>query len=543
MEKNKFTIITPIEDITDISINQAERLFFVYKEKKIITDGVFSDDKWFMSDEYANYTLDFNINFDDYKEFGNFIGISIDDFKVYLKTFVISCMGSYVIGTIRTFIYHIKRFITYPLQDLEKINDVSFLVSLPHIVDFISILPKNGRDKQFDSILYHIDRIQEASFSLALKHQRSLAAFDSYFIFNEIINRFWAECKDEKEKIFYFPIWLWWNVSGIIPMRPREFLLTPRKCLSEVDDKYYLILRKNKIKGNSKTKSYKIADDYYTFKCEIPRKLVKEIQWYINVTKDYIDNELITLFLTDIHYAKWERCRPSNSRYYTYVNLTTCLRYFFSDIVCNRYGYRIVEHIDGKYLADNEINYLHLGDTRHIALINAILEGVTPVIAAILAGHDNPDMSAHYYSNISTLIECKTYRQFKSLIKGKQNYVISKPSNSLKVGKFILLDDNTRCYSARVREGDFCDCQKVCGPGGEIGYCQYCTYHRASDRPFHDAKDLYKNRLALECANLADIVSKVRRNLGEKEEIMQALLTLRDAGYSYQQYLFETKEK
>lgn len=541
MDNKKFTVITPIADITDLSIKQAERIFFTYKDKKVITDGVFADDKWFLSDEYATYSFDFNIAPDDYREFGNFIDMDLDDFKLCLKTFVIGLMGSYVIGSIRNFIHDVKKFSVCYIENLDSFNDVSFIVFLQHISDFFSVLPSDGREKQLNKILLRIDDIQDNIFlkSPALKKQRMLATFDSYFLFNDILKKSFLESQDIQEKIFFFPLWFWWNISGVLPMRPREVLLTQRNCLSVIDGKTYLTIRKNKIKGSGRTKEYKIDSDYTTFKCEIPEHIANEIKWYINATNDYMDNELQTLFVTDTHYIKWERSRPSNSRYYTYVNLRTCLRYFYTDIICGRYDYNIVDRINGQHLGDNEINYLHLGDTRHIALINSILEGANPAIAAVLAGQDRPEVTAHYYSNITELIECKTYRQLKSLTKGNQNYVLNKPSH-LNIGDFTALEDDSRCYSKRVSQGDFSDCYKVCGPAGEIGYCSDCTYHRSNGNVFSDESEEYKNKIMLDCDNLTRIIEKVRKSQGNQEEIFQALLKLNSSSYSYQQFLYAT---
>ena len=541
MDNKKFTVITPIADINDLSIKQAERIFFTYKDKKIITDGVFADDLWFLTDEYANYTFDFKVPPDDYKQFGEFISLTLDDFKLYLKTFVIGLMGSYVIGSIRNFIHDVKKFVTCPADNLNNFKDASFVAFLQRLSDFISVIPSDGREKQLNKLLFQIDDIQDNIFfeSPALKKQRMLATFDSYFLFNDILKRFWKDCQNTQEKIFFFSLWFWWNISWVLPMRQREVLLTQRNCLSVIDGKTYLTIRKNKIKGSGRTKEYKIDSDYTTFKVEIPEYIAKEIQWYINATDSYMDNELQTLFVTDTHYIKWDRSRPSNSRYYTYINLRTCLRYFYSDIICGRYGYSIVDHINGQHLGDNEINYLHLGDTRHIALINSILEGANPAIAAVLAGQDRPEVTAHYYSNVTELIECKTYRQLKSLAKGKQNYVINKPSY-LNIDEFVVLEDDSRCYSERVRRGDFSDCYKVCGPAGEIGYCPDCTYHRSNGSVFNDEYETYKNKIMLDCDNLTRIIEKVRKSQGSQEEILQAMLKLSSSSYSYQQFLYET---
>ena len=61
--------------------------------------------------------------------------------------------------------------------------------------------------------------------------QRSLAVMESYFVFDEIIKDFWKTTTNIEEKLFYFPVWLWWNLSGVLPLRPCEFVLIPRDCI------------------------------------------------------------------------------------------------------------------------------------------------------------------------------------------------------------------------------------------------------------------------------------------------------------------------
>lgn len=164
MGKNKFRVITPLMDITDLTVKQAERTFFAYKDKKIIIDCVFADDQWFLTDEYANYTFDFRIAPDDYKQFGESINLTLEDFKLYLKTFVIGLMGSYVIGSIRNLIHYIKKFVTCLADDLNNFKDASFIVFLQRMSDFVSVIPSDGREKQLDKLLLQIDDVQDNIF-------------------------------------------------------------------------------------------------------------------------------------------------------------------------------------------------------------------------------------------------------------------------------------------------------------------------------------------------------------------------------------------
>lgn len=543
MKNGKYTAILAISEIDETTVNDARRLFFAYKEKNIITEGLFDDDRWSLCDEYAVYHLDFQLDEKAFEEFGLKMKITKDEFKNYMKTFVMCQMGDLAIVSLQKIVHDIKKTACCKKNDIRLLLEEFDIRRTGHLSEFYSMLPQEGREKELTELLDKFDDAEEYARAGMSGGQRPLATFESYFRFDEIIKKFWQESKDEDEKLFFFPIWLWWNVSGVLPLRPREFVLTPRNCLTEINGEYYLTIRRSRIKGSGKTKSYKISDDYETMRYKIPQKLADEILWYLDRTKEFLDTDIHTLFVTDTHYAMWERRAPYTSRFFTYINLRTCLRYFFEMIVQERYGYKVIFENSGTVLSnDKEIEYLHLGDTRHIALINMIAEGATPMVAMMLAGHDNPEMSSHYYSNITTLIECRTYRQYKKLIKGKQTYVLSGPQEKMKVGKFMLLEDGSRCYSEKARNDDFSDCYKASGPAGEIGFCKNCVFHREEGKMFRDSEVLYKNRIVSECRMLEEIIKKVRGGKGEPEEIVSVLLRLRDSDYSYQQYLLEKME-
>ena len=539
--QEKFYTILSLARFDAMTVKEAMSRFRAYKERSVITSGNFDDEAWSLSDEYANYCFDFKINGDDFSVFGSYLKISCEEFIRYLKVYIVYQMGLLALGTLRGIIHEVKEIIKCPIAKLSSITNTYTPCHSNKIAEFISMLPPENREEEISVVMEQLDTVEEiVRSSTKPAAPRTLAAFESYFRFGEILDLFWRESDDEQEKLFYFPIWMWWHVTGVLPMRPREYILTPRNCLSTADGKWYLVILRNRIKGSGKTKDYTIKKDYKRCRYEIPESLAKEIKWYLEKTNDLVGNDLNTLFIADPHYAQWERCKPYTSRYLTYSNLCTCLRYFFEQIVSNRYGYTIVYERDTTSLPhDKCVNYLHLGDTRHIAMINLIAEGATPTVTMMLAGHDDPYMSSFYFSNLSTMVECKTYRQYKKQIQGKQVYVLSKQQRSLQVGEFVLLEDNSRCYSERVRQGDFTDCKKVCGPAGEIGYCVNCVYHRDKDERFRDGKDRYINRIENESKALNRIVAKVRSTKGKTESILQALLRLREAEYSYQQYLTE----
>lgn len=107
----------------------------------------------------------------------------------------------------------------------------------------------------------------------------------------------------------------------------------------------------------------------------------------------------------------------------------------------------------------------------------------------------------------------------------------------------IPLDNGGRCFSEDVAKGNYTNCYKVMGPGGEVGFCKNCEYYKDDSNTFSDQKDLYVNKIENECRLLDEIVKKVRKEKGDIEDIIQVVLRLRDADYSYQQYLMEKMEE
>lgn len=537
-----FDMVLSMQTMDDECIKKAKDIFDNYITLGIIHDCKFEDEHWFLSDEYSNISFIFDINEFSYKKYyEKWLMLSMNVFRDYLKSYVLFTMGDLVLKALQNLINDIKRFINCNPEELYALSTNIYLTAPNRVIEFFSILPEPADTEKMEYIFDVLELMADINYSTAAPQKRALASFDSYFLFNDIINDYWNSIIPDEERLFFYPLYLWWQITGVIPMRPREFILTPRKCMEQKKDGWYITLRKNQIKGSDKKIAYKIEGDYITVQYKIPDKLAKEILKYLDFTKKYDSTELDTLFITDTHYKQWNQKKHSNSRYFTYVNLNCVMRYFFRDIIEGRYGLKIIYDREVKHLEEGYINYLHLGDTRHLALINIIAEGGTPVIAMMLAGHDNIEMSAHYYSNITSLIECRTYKQYRKVLKGNVTYELShKGKFPLNIKEFVLLDDSGRCYSPAFLNDDYADCRKVSGPNGEIGYCPACTYYRAGIKgDFFKEDDIYRRRIEDDCKHLEQIVKKVRLLKGNNEDILQAMLRLQSSSYTYQQYCEE----
>lgn len=524
----------------DAVIENAKEYFQDYVEKGIILTDEFEENKWVTTNEYSNVGFLFNLNKFRYKRFyEKAFQLSYEEFIDYLKSFIVLSMEQHVLITLQTFLRDIKRIIKDTNLESGLVVEHMKIHNPSLCIDFLSTLPC-PENNQLNQLIEQLDTILISSYHLNTKKQRQLAQFQSYFLFNDILNEYWAKQLSQEERLFYYPLYLWWQITAVVPLRPREFLLTQRNCLTEKDGKYYLTLRRNNLKGKDKGVSHKISEDYYLTTYEIPYKLAKEILIYLESTKDLSSTQLDTLFVTDSHYKKWKRLTGTNNRFLTYTNLNTILKYFFDEIISKQYGY-FIHHIDSpEQLKENEINFIHIGDTRHIAMINLIAEGASPVTAMLLAGHDNVTTSSHYFSNLSQFIECRSYQVYRKLTSSQTNYGISKTQYKYIANKnYVSLDNKGRCYSPRFAEGDYSDCLKVISSHAELGACTSCPFYRKAGKDYFSMDKTFKKSIDEEALIVDEAIKRVRAGKGNMEDIGEALLNLKTITHSYQEYLTE----
>jgi hypothetical protein len=525
------------------SIEAARKKFDECKAQGIIIEGEFNDDTWRLTDDYARVWIHFQIDQISFKKYYEQIfRLNCSEFRSYLKAYTISIIGQIVLISIKEIVNDVRHIISCSPNDL--MEGELFLKKGNRVLEFLMNLPEDDETSELmDNLLDCLEQL--SGIQISNRTQRQLASFDSYFKFNDIINDFWKSELNNDVRLFYAPLYFWWKITAVIPLRPREFILTPKNCLTEKSDGYYLTLRRNQLKGGkNKSVFYEIGRDYKTVEYKIPNQLALELIDYKKEIVMYDSTELNTLFVTDPHYLHWNRKKHKNSRYFTYVNLNCVLRYFYNEIIQKRYGYLVIdrERKNGNYLENNEIDYIHLGDTRHIAMINILAEGGSIVTAMLLADHDNITMSAHYATNISTLIECKTYRQYKRYL--GQSHDTLKLSHFDKTPqlneKSLLLENGDRCFSPHFLHGDISDCILVLGNNGEIGDCKNCPYHRQSIPDWAKSKKIeMKQNIKADCDFLKEVVESYRKRYLEKEDILQALMRLQSSSYTYQQFCQE----
>ena len=536
------------------SVSSAKEMFVSFQKAGIIKEYCsFTDDIWNTTDERTNTSLSFVIDPFTMNRFCELLNENRDTIVTGLKVFVIFIMSKLLLHSIQTLLNEIRQVIKALCFETEEALQIRFS---GFIVDYLSSLQNRNElldaDARIDRI---IQIVEQQAVSNSSARQRSLSTFDSYLIFHQIMMDYWKQELRKEERLFYYPLYLWVKIAWVIPTRPIEFLVTKRSCLRVTGGEYYLSLRKSRLKGSGKDKTHKIESDFEEVELHIPQEIGEEIQEYIDYTKDMFPTEIETLFVTIPHYKKiWnsDRYNRKKFRYLTYTNMCTILRWFYDDIISEHYGYK-VEYDNTYYvngLPDKTIEFIHLGDVRHISLFN-IVESGSLLSAMLLAGHNDINISSHYYTNISNIVECNILRTYRKLIHGSQEYKISEYNNSLMNYKSpVLLPDGDYCLSNKYAENNFEDCFNACGSNGEIGWCESCPYHRSdldllqqSNTRFYEEDMKYKNAIDKEAEMLRRAVNAVRRGKGYDEEIVHAVQRLENAESVYKKFRLSQIDK
>lgn len=532
----------------DGTLSSAKEVFKDLQMAGIIKESSsFADDIWNMTDERTNTRLSFVIDPFTMNRFCELLHEDRERIIAGLKAYIISILNQLVLHSVQTLLNEIRRVIRAVCFENEEAMEIHFS---GYIIDYLSsLLGRNESSDADDQIARIIKTVEEQAVKNSSAKQRALSTFDSYLVFYQIIMDYWNRDIPRNERLFYYPLYLWVKIAWVIPTRPIEFLVTRRDCLRiDGNGEYYMKLRKSRIKGSSKEITHKIETDFEEIELHIPRTIGKDIQEYIDYTAEMFPTEIETLFVTTPHYkAVWnsETYNRKIYRYLTYTNMNTILRWFYEDIISVRYGYKV--EYESEYsvnsLPDKTIEYIHLGDIRHISLFN-IVESGSLLSAMLLAGHNDINISSHYYTNISNIVECHILRTYRKLIHGSPEYRISEYDDALmNYTAPVQLSDNQYCVSRKYAEHDFEDCCNACGPNGEIGWCDNCPYHRneldllqTSNTRFYEENAKHKGAIDKEAEMLRKAVDKVRRGKGYDEEIIHAVQKLEIAENLYKKF-------
>lgn len=497
-----YSRIKLVSSIDERVIQEARKKFNQYLIRGVISQGKYDDDCWVLYNEVKHRSISFTVP--DGKAISDWTGCSTEAYTDYAKAYIMMVLGEMSIETLATIS---KNLMTFGASDYE--DACRWDVDTAHILQFIMMIPDN--DGYLGSVAEYIE--ENRTLNRWCKSPRELSDFGSYLRFDREIKHFWESASDMQKKK-YFPVHLWWRLTSILPLRATEFLLLPSDCIRSENDRYYLTVRRTKLKKRRGELGYTIAKDYSKHEYEIPYEMADEIASYRAAVNSDPKHKKDTLFSPS---------SKSRLGYLTYVQMKSLLEEYCCEVM-------------------HDINYpINIGDTRHLAMINLILSGGSPVICRELAGHESIDISANYYANLSTVVESAAYDSYQMgkneiVFEGDMKIKLHVPENSFRIA-------DGYCDATNIAEGDISECMKNYSRSGKFADCYECIHFYPDGETLRlklkrDAKD----KVDADGLFLMEIIEQVRKGNGAQEDIQQALLRLQNSSADYRSILIRDWE-
>lgn len=469
--------------------------FMVFRRDGAIRESGFHDDTWIVTDELKKHRFDFSIDNEAYdRNSMQWIGCTSGCYKECMKAYASMLLGGLGLETIRAIIKDLAGMAGSTAEEAVQGRKGNPF----HRAAFLSMIPL-GNDVR-DHV---IEELEDSGVQIRKGEARKLPEFRYYLSFGRLLQEYWAQA-DDAGKRFYFPVWFWWNLTAILPLRATEFLMTPWDCIAESGGGHILTVRRTRLKKGGRH-CYKVSGDYEPCSYAVPQSISMEISWYKSAVGDKNTSGIGTLLVP-------EGDVPSG--YFTYCQMQRRLKKFCREVL------------------GDESYPIHLGDTRHLAMVNLILSGGSPVVCRELAGHEDIDISSHYYSNMSGVVESMILARFRgwdpsSGISGKNSYYPCLPEERVRV-------KDGWCDHISVAQGDVSECVRAYVPGGRIGDCLTCR-HFYPDRKGLQIKIEKEAQKTVDDDGvyLMQMVELVRKSLGYEEDIDEALLRIQGSANRY----------
>lgn len=252
------------------------------------------------------------------------------------------------------------------------------------------------------------------SIHLVGENVREIPDYKSIILFDYIINDVMTKEMQNREK--YYPLYLWWSITTIIPLRPAEFVKMKKDCcyFDEKIKEYYIKVPREKQSPNplSKRRVIPIVDTL-----KITKKMYDLIEDYKNICKinrsqsEYLLN--LEVYARFTSYEQYSYTRSKNKDRMGYEKLKKLLDTFYDEIVSKEYKYKIVD--TGKSDNDDTIVKLKLGDSRHLAFLSMLLQGFNPITIAEIGGHESLSSQLHYVAHIDEFSDAHTLMLIKKI--------------------------------------------------------------------------------------------------------------------------------
>lgn len=321
-----------------------------------------------------------------------------------------------------SFISKLKENKIYRLKQNKKefiekeVSDNTINIYCRNLIDFLTFYDNTNYLEYIENI-YKIK-----SKTKIVTNTRSIPPYGDVLKFKKYIE-YWIEHLNEIDKneyIKFFPVYFWWEVTTIIPMRPSEICIIKKDCLSYDGQYYYLTFPR--IKRHRKGEN-RLQEMYDTL--PIPKVIYERINKFIDISKDINKSDYLFDFSAFKQFTEESELNfevDDEEMGFTNLYLLELLGKFYKEVIHEKYNVNI-KYVKGHYknmfFNDRKSEYksfncfgndsidemLRPGDLRHIAILNMFLQGYDPVEIQRLAGHIHEETQMGYQMHMQYWID------------------------------------------------------------------------------------------------------------------------------------------
>src|SRR5699024_10559128 len=480
------------------NLSKYRTLFKKYKVKNIIKASSFDDSHWAIVDFIGNRR---NLYYDlKYPTLNNalkcFILINIS------SDFTINHIAS-LQSKLRNVIKVTEGFKKDKVEELEeyvqKASYTNRFKTLVYINNFLEFVEHKNRN-EYNNIKISIRDIKNKN--------RDLPNYETIVDFHYAIKEFEQNGNSyEKEK--FYPVILWWKITSLIPMRPKEFCLLKNHCTYKKNNQYFLKIPRTKIKAKSNS----------DLDIENTIRINKEIYESIEEYKHSIPNNLIGEYL--FSYQIQMRFFTTRKKLKRRIDILhpDKLHFLLSKFYKEVQGWAKQDFIKEKR-NDREVrNYVTPGDTRHFSICNLMLQGINPLSIAKMAGHVRLNTQRNYWGHLEYFVESFVY-----ILTSKNR--MNRLEKDLGKGVFSFMDkvDESKIFSPddfeSTQEVEHGFCKNRSFPENCPGECRYCDFYLFYPSNYEEGikwlqndSELLEQQLTTELISLLEIYKNMKFNL------------------------------
>ncbi|MFB2348473.1 site-specific integrase [Priestia megaterium] len=300
----------------------------------------------------------------------------------------------------------------------------------------------------------------------------------------------------------YYCIYLWWNLTTIIPLRISEFCDIKRDALIQNGSEFHLKLPRKK----QNNRRVQVIDTIL-----IPTSLAESILKYIISTKNYGDSSTLISY-PSIPFGEYYKEMKIDKRSFHAKTMGYLLNCFYEEIVFNKYGLKLLNselklHNQDASTHQNIISRkIRPNDTRHFAFLNLMTQGYHPVEIARLGGHNSIYSQYHYHQHLEYWIDSEVMELMLKFNLNKNSNIKDIVDNKKFKEKYILRPPIDNDVKIPLSLGYCTDPNQSC----QVDECVFCEHWRITFEEYKEKTDVINRKISSQKSVTKTLINNIK---------------------------------